>query len=188
MPADDAKAPEGANPNGIVHNESVGRSWVDDVPGLRERRAKLSAPFVRVRVTVDDRDPDNVITAKVAQEHEGGIEELHERGLVDIEPIGERLLLRGVMPEDAVDAAGVKQPDYDGRRALLHEVVALGPAAAPWLLANGYTAETMLKPGDLVWVLTTVADRLAQKNKTVRYITVPARYIGVRVTLKAPTP
>lgn len=170
-----------ANPNRIVRDDSVGRSWLDEVPGERERRAAIARHFVNVTVTTDERHD---VTATTIKEHEGGLEEMLARGLVEIDPLGDRCTLRGIMPEDAAGSgANVKQPDYDGRKAAIHELVAIGPGAEAEFRAKGHTDADMPKVGELFFVLSTFTDRLSASNKKVRLVTVPARYLGARVRI-----
>lgn len=177
MPQDNAPS----NPANIVSNESVGRSWVDDVPGLAERRRAIAARFtIRTTQPADERvEGSKPITT--ARAYDGGLEEMLERGMIAIEPMGDRVLLRGIMPEDASD--DVKQLPFDGRRVVASELLALGVGAPEAFRRAGFTDETMPKPGQVFWVLTTVADRLASKNKTVRLMTVRAEHLGARIHL-----
>lgn len=114
----------------------------------------------------------------------GGIEEMAELGLAEIEPIGDRVLTVALLRQDAANAVkqgGIIQPDYDSRDAIIHRVVALGPGVAAFFDRHGYPPEKRLKPGDFVSILATVADRLNTTGKKGRYWTTRIEHVSARV-------
>lgn len=171
-----------ARPAGLglpVVSKDVGRTWVDDVPGLAEKRREVARHFVDCK-----RETSGDVETTRYEPFRGQLEELFERGIVGIEPLADRVLVRAVLPTDA-SGGGVQMLTQDSRRLILQQVVAVGPGCAKWFEENGHPAD-YLAPGDFVWVLVTVADRLATKDKSVRLMTVRASYIASKITLKKP--
>lgn len=152
----------------LTASEGVGATWV--TPELRAERRADVAPFI---------DPAN------GSAYRGGLDEMVAKGLAIIEPQGARVLVRALIPEDFADSA-LWQPEYDARSAIMYKVLAVGPGCARWWKKQGYTPEQYLKPGDFTHILTTVADRLSSRNKTVRQWTVKAKYIAGRVVIVKP--
>ncbi len=136
-------------------------AWV--TPELAERRRAAAAPF------------------KAAT---GEIEELSETGAVDLVPLGKRVLCRAVLAEDAY-AAFVHVP-YDARKAIVHEVIALGDGVARYWDKRQVPPQSRFAPGDLVYVLSTVADRLSKTDRACRLWTVDVRDVSAIVRIRRP--
>jgi hypothetical protein len=180
VPQDNESNPRSIVPGMPLVGANLGRSWIDDVPGLKERRRDTARKF-----TQEKRSAAGDVEIVTYEGYEGQIEEMFERGLVDVEPEGDRLLLRAVLTGDAND--NVLRLAQDSRQLLLQEVVAVGPDCQRYWESKGYSAERMLKPGDFCWVLSTVADRLATKSKVVRLLTVRCEYVAAKITLRGAT-
>lgn len=140
-------------------------SWVTE-----ELRSKRQAA---ARLFAEDRDG-------VHRLYRGGIEEMAELGIVELEPLGDRVLTVALLGQDAL-GGGVLQPEYNSREAIAHRVVALGVGVKKWFDDHGYTDEQRLKPGDLVAILATVSDRVSATDKTCRYWTTRIEHIGSRI-------
>lgn len=156
---------DGANPQ-----VAVGSTWVEGVPDLKERRRDDALHFTEDR-------------GGAQRPYEGGLEEMLERGLCTLEPQGKRILLRGILPEDAI-STGLTQLAYDSRRMILEKVLAVGPGCERYFEDNDYTDAQKIKPGDFVWVLSTVADRLSSRDKSCRLWTVPIKWVAARAIVK----
>lgn len=160
-------------------NADLGRTWVDDIPGLRARRRATALRFCSV-VTIEQ--PNGLPPIEITSTWKGGLEEGHERGLVRLEPQGDRVLLRSIVAEDATKPGGIVPPwEQDARRLMLQEVIAVGPGCAQWYDKMGVPEPARLHAGDFCWCLSTVADRLATMDRTLRLMTVRVEYIAAKV-------
>jgi hypothetical protein len=119
----------------------------------------------------------------------GDLHKLHESGEIEMRPYGLRVLMRAILAEDASGlGAGVQ---YDSRRAVAHEIVAIGTAVERYLDKHGWPDDARDKrtlwervrafaslrgsvvgarprPGDHVYVLSTAADRASKTDRTCR--------------------
>lgn len=119
----------------------------------------------------------------------GDIHQLHETGAIVIRPNGQRILMRAILREDAYGLGqGVS---YDSRRAVAHEVLAVGSSVDRWLDLHGVPDDardtrTLLRrfrawlfgrgakmgarprPGDHVFVLSAACDRASKTDRTCR--------------------
>lgn len=150
-------------------DNKLGETWVERMPEVQARRRQTACLF--------SEHGDGESWAAVP----GGLEELYERGLVAIEPQGARVLIRGVLEADARES-GLWTPMLNPRDAIVFEVLALGPGCPKFFGEHGYTDEQRIKPGDFVWVLSTVTDRMANKSRDCRLWTVDIAYCPSRVT------
>ncbi len=156
--------------------ENLGKTWMSQE--LQARRRATARLF-----TQEKTQEAGGITVTSHVVYEGGLEEMHELGLIDIEPQLDRILFRVVLPEDAADA-GLLQRQYDSRMAILQQVIAVGPGCKKVWDAHDVPEEKRLKPGDFTWILSTVADRMTSRDKTVRYMTVKVEYVGSKIIRK----
>jgi hypothetical protein len=110
---------------------------------------------------------DEARAAKRAAVYKGGdLQALHDSGAITIRPHGERILLRAVLVEDAF--TGLARVPYDARRAIAHEVEAIGPGVRAYYDREGVPEEDRIRVGDHVFVLSTVADRASKTDNTIR--------------------
>lgn len=133
--------------------------WV--TPEIAERRRAIAEPF------------------KLAT---GEIEELLEVGAVDVVPLGKRVLCRAVLSEDAYGA--FTHVAYDARKAIVHEVVSLGNGVLRWWDKHQVPAHSRFAPGDLIYVLSTTADRLSKTDRACRLWSVDVRDVSAIVRFK----
>lgn len=147
---------------------------------LRERRRGVARKFMKEAVT----ELPGGHTVSQFRQFDGGLEEMLELGLIDIKPMADRVLLRVVLPSDgaaAESAGGIHVGEQDLRQFILQQVVAVGPGCAAFWDAH---KQEHLQPGDFVWVLSTVADRMSTKDWKTRLMTVRAEYIASKVILR----
>jgi co-chaperonin GroES (HSP10) len=105
----------------------------------------------------------------------GELEQLAEEGRIKIEPLGRQILVRAILEQDTSDLSiGI---DYDGRKAIAHEVLAIGRRAQKWLDKHG----EQLAVGDHVFVLSTMASRSSKTSMSVRYWFVDVRDVFARL-------
>lgn len=154
-----------------IREEQIGETWVTDA--LKERRRADALHFCEVGET------------GIARPYEGEIEQMIELGRVTVMPEGDRVLTSAVLPEDA-QGGGLVQLAYDSRKALCHKVLAVGPGVKAWQDAHAYSEAERIKPGDFVWILATVSDRMSQRDKTCRLWTTRIEHIGARIIPSAP--
>lgn len=133
-------------------------AWI--TPQIAEERALSAAPFKRAA---------------------GEIEELHETGAIDFVPLGKRILVRAVL---AADAYAFAHGAYDARQAIVHKVLALGDGVERYWNRKEVPVTHRFAPGDLVYVLSTVADRMSKTDKACRLWTVDVRDVSGIVKLK----
>jgi hypothetical protein len=156
--------------NGNAHvSDDVGKTWVTD--DLRARRRADALLFTEL---VDGQ----------RRKYEGEIQEMIERGVVEVQPEADRVLTCAVLAGDAHDTK-LWQPEYDSRDAVAHRVLAIGPGVRAFEDRHGYSEAERLKVGDYVWILATVADRMSARDKTCRLWTTRREHISLRFTPKA---
>ena len=109
----------------------------------------------------------------------GDIEALYERGEIDCVPQGKRVLCRAVLSQDAYDT-GAGMP-YDARQAVVHEVISLGSGVHRWWDKHDVPAPERFGPGSLIYVLSTVADRVSKTDKACRLWLVDVRDVSLVV-------
>lgn len=128
--------------------------WLDDT--VRERRKAVAEPFKL-----------------------GDIEGLYESGRIDAVPLGKRILCRAVLKQDAYDT-GAGMP-YDARQAIVHEVLAIGDGVRRWWDKHQAPATERFRVGDMIYVLSTVSDRVSKDDKACRLWLVDVRDVSLIV-------
>lgn len=109
----------------------------------------------------------------------GDIEGLYESGKIDAIPLGKRVLCRAVLTQDAYDT-GAGMP-YDARQAIVHEVLALGDGVERWWDKHQTPPPRRFAVGDMIYVLSTVADRVSKSDKSCRLWLVDVRDVSLVV-------
>lgn len=148
-----------------VASPNLGDTWV--TPEISESRRKAARDFCEAR-------------NGVWQGFRGGLEEMAERGLATLRPMGDRVLTVAILAQDAADGA-LHQPVYNSREAIIHKVIALGAGCAAWYDKQAVPEADRIKPGDYVSILATVADNVSAVDRSCRYWTTRIEHIGCRV-------
>ncbi len=93
------------------------------------------------------------------------VDQLHEKGVINLRPHGDRLLLRAIRRQDAFSIA---QTTIDARDCNCHEVLAVGAGCAAWYEKNGIPEEARVKVGQHVFIVAAATDRASKVDRGVR--------------------
>lgn len=98
----------------------------------------------------------------------GGLEQMHRRGQIVLQPQGERVLLCAILQTDAYELG---LGGYDARQAIAHEIVAFGPGCYGYWDGLKIGPDQRPKIGQHCFVSSAAADRVSKTDKACRFWT-----------------
>lgn len=106
--------------------------------------------------------------------------QLHERGVIDVRPHGDRIMIRSIR---SVDASPMHQPlEADARDCSAYVVLGVGAGCAKWYDDRGIPESERVRVGDHVFAVAAATDRGSKTDRNVRIGFVRAEHIVSRWT------